>query len=538
MTNLANNNKNIGAALVTSLIFSFTLMVIIAALTYSMRLSKLSINTLVNDKLNVNTANSYLKNFSISQKADIDETMGKFRFLTLVDSATVGFYSKNTNGALYQAEPYMESYSLKHNLIKGGITKYTKRLIFNHLPNDIMTQYNKNTYPINIPYVSIAGMTKNLATYRLSNDKAIVDPEQGYIGVIQKDNYNLNITASGTNTTIGVPAALDKVAYNFSVGWNLKDGLWSIFLAVYDTTKIYTSSTSLRNLIDNSSQAQVELNNWKTVASLPDENTTDSSTVLTKWYYDVNNEVPKLAILRKQKSPTTAGNFLLAIYGTTYNKPTGVYTVGNASIIKETTNNIDTTKIFMVVADNAFTLDKADAKRLLVFYEDGGTTKIVQANLNTNNILTLGDLNAIMKFEPILVRKNATQMYLIYADNDSTYYIHNYRASNISSSSQSYVASDDIKKIIAKFGVLFIVTNSTIQVFDITTASVLNEIAIANGNYQILRDNDGKIYAKADSSATKHYISTGCSSGCDIIAELENVDPYLGFVYENTEYTD
>ena len=554
MMSIVNNKTIKGSALLTSLIFAFVLMVIISSLAYNFQISKSSIDSLVDDRVNTSVDNGYLEDLFVSASVDqtVDNTVGDFRFLTTVNSITPAFYPKNTNVALYQAEPYIMSHNLTHSFINDGVTEYVKNIIFNSLPNDTMTQYSPDIYPINVPFVNIDGMSGDLATDKLSSGSSILDSERGFIGTISKNGSNLDIIASGTSKTVGVPGDLSLADYKFNIGWNLKDGLWSVFLAAYDTSKVYTSSTSLRNLVDNSTtQAQTDLNNWKNVASLPSGSSIPSgSVILTKWMHDADDEVPKPVILRKQESADTPGNFLLAIYDTTYNSGTGVYTAGTATTTTETTDDFDVTKVFMVIPDNAFILYKLDAKRPLIFYKDGSVTKVVQFNLHgAGSILVLGDLNPIVDSEPILVRKNATQSYLVYHNDVAgfwgTYYFytHVYSAGVLNTTAITPIQSvtGAIQKLIPKFGVLFVVTSSNIYIdsFDDGNDPLLNRIPIASGNYQILRDDDGKIYATSDDSATKHYIRTegSCSTnGCTTIDELNNIAPYLGLVYRNDEH--
>ena len=544
-----------GAALVTALIFSFALMVIMAALAYNMMISKSAIDTLVDDEINANIDNGYLDGLALSQ--NIDETVGQLRFVTTVNSETAGFYTKNTNGALYQAEPYLISHYITHNFINNGITEYTKNILFNSLPSDTMTQYSEDVYPINVPFVNVDGMTGDLAAYKLSSGSTVLDTERGFIGTIEKNSGDLNITASGTATTVGVPNDLSTADYKFSVGWNLKDGLWSVFLAAYDTSKAYTSSTTLRNLVDNSGQAQTDLNNWKGIASLPSGSSIPSgSVILTKWSHDADDEAPKPVILRKREVTEGSGTYTLEVYDTTYNSGTGVYTAGTPATTTATSNDFDVTKVFMVIPDNAFTLDKLDAKRPLIFYEDGSITKAIQFNVHgAGNITTLGDLSPVMSAEPVLVRKNATQMYLIYSGGASTYYAHTYSPGvlDVNAITPIQSVSGTIDKLIPKFGVLFIVTSSYIYVddFDTATSGLINRITAPDSDYQFMRDDDGEIFAiKSGLSCTlagdcnnndKLYIRDegSCSSytgGCAAIDELNNISPYLGMVYKNDEH--
>ena len=57
---------------------------------------------------------------------------------------------------------------------------------------------------------------------------------------------------------------------------------------------------------------------------------------------------------------------------------------------------------------------------------------------------------------------------------------------------------ETIQKIIAKFGAIFVITNSNIYVRSIEDNSTISSVAIDDSNYQILRDGNGQIYAIAD----------------------------------------
>ena len=134
-------------------------------------------------------------------------------------------------------------------------------------------------------------------------------------------------------------------------------------------------------------------------------------------------------------------------------------------------------------------------------------------------------------------------MYLIYSNGASTYYIHNYSPGvlDVNAITPIHSVIGIIEKIIPKFSALFIVTSSNIYIdsFDDGNDLLLNKIPIVSGDYQILRDSDGKIYATADDSITKYYIRTegSCTTdGCTIIDGLNNIGPSLGLVYRNDEH--
>ncbi len=133
-------------------------MVIVSSLAYNLRLSKLAITSLIDENTNVNVDEGYLKALFANGGAnsDITDTAGDFSFETTVNSITPGFYPKNTNVALYQAEPYIISHNLTHNFINSGSTEYVKNIILNRLPNDTYVGYDDNLKPLNVPYVKIS----------------------------------------------------------------------------------------------------------------------------------------------------------------------------------------------------------------------------------------------------------------------------------------------------------------------------------------------------------------------------------------------
>ncbi|QLE78763.1 hypothetical protein FLM55_03005 [Francisella sp. Scap27] len=552
-------SKQKGSALFTALLFSFVLMVIMSALAYNYRVSMLTIESLVDDEINVNVDEGYLNDMFATNdiNSDIQETVGDFTFSTVVDFIAPGFQFEHTNGALYQADPYLMSYRSTHNFINNGVTEYTKELIFNSLPADTYTSYDESVKPINVPFVNVDGITGDAAIYKLSSGSSmILDNERGYIGSISKDGDNLDIVAMNTSSTVGVPGDLSEDDYKFSIGWNLKDGLWNLLLATYDTNKVYTSSTTLRNLVDNSGQAQTDLNNWSQVASLPSGSSIPSgSVILTKWIHDADNDdldnsitaTPKLVVVRKQERTAGSGTFNLVIYGTTHNIGTNVYSAKIPAAV-ETTD-----------------------ERPLVFFQDDGVTKVIQFNTHGSaGITSLGDLgnngSALVQAEPILVRKNELQSYLIYYDK-SNYYTHVYTHGTTSDSDESKnvnsslnataiisePVSGTIQKLIPKFGALFIVTDTNIYVddFDYSTSVLVNNIPENDSKAQILRDDSGQIYAMPDgldciiagncNDNNRLYIRDegSCASytgGCDKIDELNNIATYLGLIYKKSEH--
>lgn len=552
-------SKHKGSALLTALLFSFVLMVVISALAYNYRVSMLAIDSLVDDEVNINVDEGYLDDMFMTNDINnnIQDTVGDFTFNTTVNSISPAFSPDNTNAALYQADPYVMSHDFTHNFINNGRTEYTKELIFNSLPSNSYTDYDEDIQPINVPYVNVNGMTGALAEYKLGGGDSILDNERGYIGSITKAGAELDMVVSDISIDIAVPGDLSEDDYKFSIGWNLEDGRWNMLLAIYDTSHVYTASTSLRNLMDNLPQAEADLIDWGQVASLPNSSSIPSgSVILTKWIHDADDEVSKPVIVRKQERAASSGTYDLVIYGTTFNTATGVYTV-KAPARVQATDDFDMTKVFMIVPDEALTLEALNARRPLVFFQDDSVTKVIQFNTHgVDGVVNLGNLGGsifggdLVQAEPVLVKRNELQDYLIYYD-DNTYYTHLYRAGSLNTTAIiAQTVNGTIQKIIPKFGALFIVTDSNIYVddFDYSSSVLANNIVSANSEAQILRDDFGDIYAMPNGLSC--MIAGNCNDnqrlfirdagdcsaytgGCDFIDELNNISPYLGLIYNH-----
>lgn len=547
-----------GSSLLTALIFSFVLMVIVSAIAYNFRVGSLAVTTLINEERNINIDEGYIKNLADSGSLAIahDETINNFRLETTPDSMIPKFYVNNTNVSLYSAEPFIFSYDVTHNFYNNGVNEYTKNIIFNTLIDSVYTQYDEDLCPINVPYVNTAAMSDNFA-YRFAGDDSISQP--GYVGYIQRNSSTLEISAEGNNTTVNKPLLLSS-EYKFSLGWDLRAGSWYILLAVYDADKVYTSSTLLNNIMSNSAQAKIDLENWHEVTiSVPAESTVSSgSVILTRWYHDSGADVPKPLILKKDEQSDTPGTYYLNFYNSTYNSGTEIFSALLSESVS-TTNDFDVTKVFMTVPDKDFNLD---ASIPLVFMEDGSSSKVYQYNLHNLKTATyLGTLSTSVSQEPVLVKKNNTQSYLIY-HNGKKFYIHDYTAGTLNVNEivpggQSFLKlpfySQELEKIIPKFGALFIVTENNIYIDDFGgNTQMVNKISRPGGasEFQILRDNDGLIYIMPDGLTCqingscdeddRLYIRdegncAGYTGGCDFIDELNNIGPYLGMVYKNIQ---
>lgn len=109
-------------------------------------------------------------------------------------------------------------------------------------------------------------------------------------------------------------------------------------------------------------------------------------------------------------------------------------------------------------------------------------------------------------------------------------------------------AGGDIRKVIVRFGALFIFTDNYCYVTNLDdNAQTLSRLSIASDkNYQVLRDGSGGIYIMPDglecmiddncNSNNRIYISSGCTGfDCDAVAELNSLSNILGLIYESND---
>ncbi|QIV95042.1 hypothetical protein [Allofrancisella frigidaquae] len=539
---MLKSKKLKGSSLLTTLIFAFVLMVIISALAYNFRISALAVNTLVSKEENINVEEGYIDDIFVTHDVantldeSIDESAGSFRFLTTHNSTIPGFSFENINAELYQADPYLLSSNLTYQFFYNNVVQSTTNLIFNSLIGDIMIQYSDNIYPLNVPYVNSDSIKDSLViNYKLDNGGKIVSNKRAYIGYIEKNSNKLDIKASGTDSSVTIPTDLAISDYKFSVGWDLKSGNWNIYLAVYDSDKTYTSSTTLDNLVDNASQAQVDLANWQQTVMPSGSGIVSGSTVLTKWFQDSSVDIPKLLILRKViRSEGGQDVYDLDVHSSIYDANSKVFTATSPASFRSTSDLLSS-NVTVALPDNLFTLDVVNP--LVQEGRNFMTYDPINYSLSSATQLAISSTGT-----PVILRKNNTDLYYIIF-NGSQYYQYNYTGSAINGSQHVDYSGETINKIIAKFEALFIFTDQYLRVNDFST-NTLSILSIdSTKEYQILRDDNGQIYAMPDGLAcninnscdsnSRVYIDTGCSTYCDEITALNGIYQNLGLVYRS-----
>ena len=601
--------KNRGSALLATLIFAFVLMVVISALAYNYRMDSLAVNTMLDQKQNIGVDEGYFGGVigAVDTSGNSETTIGDYRFQTNMDSSILKFVYEDSNADLYEAEPYIITYNYTHRFFENEINRYTREFIYNTLPTSYnMTQYDRSIIHLNLPYVNTEGMSEAESNYKIgSQNSALI--EGGYIGYLEKpvidgydgtgseDDYiveqgngnikyiichkpedggnrivvsenswsahydhgdyrgpcldngsrNFTINVYGNTLTMTFPEVLALSYYHFSVGWGLENGQWTLYLAVYDLDRVYTSSATLNDIKNNPSTAEVALSNWKEVSGLLEFDGGDIVNVT--WYFDNVEDVPKLMILEKFFRNS---NYDIDVYKTTYASTTKTYAAILTDSFVTGPTYFNDKEVFTVVPDSLFTLFGAvplifQGKNIIDFNYDAPYTLGDGAG-STKSVLTASVTN-----KPVIIKKNATQFYIVYFNNNTVYkYLYNYGvgAPSLVLPNNSF-SGQTIQKIIAKYGALFIITNSNIYVENISNSALISRVAIYGANYQIARDSSGRIYAMPDgftctingncNTSSRVYLDSGCgaySGGCDAMNELDDLSSYLNIVYKNFSY--
>lgn len=539
--------KNRGSALLTSLIFAFVIMIVISSLAYNFRIGTLSINSLANQNINTQIDEGYIHDNLFEQDFTqaIDENIDDARFVTTPTRVEFPFLS-NSSAKLYEGEPFFASYELEHNFFYESVLQRTVNMIINEIEyNNFYTQYEEDIYPINVPYLNRSALSSQDATHKLDNGE-INESQIGYIGYLMKDGTNLDYSVSGNTGSLAIPNDINT-DYKFSVGWDIVDGLRSFFLAVYNSDKVYTSSTTLDNLLNHGGQATTDLGNFELITGIPSGSTIASgSIILTKWYHDNSQAVPKPLILRKIDR---SGDHELDAYSPAYNSGNNSY---EASLFDTFTSDTDFSSgsVFIVSPDWDANLGSApplviENKNLLDFNRDGNY-RFGDGTGSTNTQLQYAG-----EFEPLLVRRNESELFLILYDTDYLYrYIYSSANNPVLAITPltSYAAGGAIHKVIVRFGALFIFNNAFCYVVNFDdNAQILSRLNIASDqNYQVLRDGSGEIYIMPNglecmidgncNSANRIYISSGCTGyDCSAVAKLNSLSNILGLIYEGTD---
>lgn len=284
-----------GSSLALTLIFATTIGIVLAGVGYTLKTNLLrskSVNeALQSDLLRKSDLNNQIDNNTLSNpyanQTVPDSAIGNITVHSEVTSLEPIYYSSE----LYSAKAYLQ-YIVNQNFSENGKTIFNKTVRYNALPPSSYEQYSDDLIPINVPIINPNNMDNNEAEYRLS-DGVMLDTNMGYVDSFKKDASN-NLHLVAANKTISTPAGLSS-DFKTVIGWDLVNGRWTLYLAIFDASKIYVTNFSLANIMD----ASVLSPTWQEINI--NANSSSPYIILLKaiWYQPNANTSPNLLVVTK-----------------------------------------------------------------------------------------------------------------------------------------------------------------------------------------------------------------------------------------------
>lgn len=246
------NTKITGSALLMALIFSFVIMVMLGGLLYTFKMGMLTTKSIIKNSNDKVLGESYISkakddiNFTKSSEFEI----GKSKFeITVNEDDISSFFPTMTNAELFQSQEY-KSYDVIYKAFNQGTkVDLTERIIYNALAANTYQNFDGDYTPINVPMINPEAMTNyQERIYRLKSDGSIENAPKGFIGFVEKQNKQLNIFTDKAKIGVAIPDGMGT-DYKVKIGWNLEKGKWTLYLLLYDTDKLFTSSIALDDLL-------------------------------------------------------------------------------------------------------------------------------------------------------------------------------------------------------------------------------------------------------------------------------------------------
>lgn len=299
-----------------ALIFSFVIMVMLTGLLYTFKMGLLTTKSIIKNSDDKILGETYIS----KAKDDIDFTkssefkIGDSKFEVIVDDEDISeFFPKGTNAELFQSQEYSSYNAIYKAFNLGTVANLTEKVIYNALTANIYQNFNGDYVPINVPMINPDAMTNyQERTYRLESDGTIEEAPKGFIGFIQKQNKQLDIFTEKAKIGVPIPDAMGT-DYKVKIGWNLEKGKWSVYLLLYDTDKLFTSSFLLEDILSEEVQGLDEDNEalgneigkWKAVVTGGGRGLGTSGEQFIKdgiidvvWYFEDADGPPQIMLVR------------------------------------------------------------------------------------------------------------------------------------------------------------------------------------------------------------------------------------------------
>lgn len=426
------NKKITGSALLMALIFSFVIMVMLGGLLYTFKMGMLTTKSIIKNSNDKVLGESYLSkakddiNFTKSSEFEI----GKSKFeITVNEDDISSFFPTMTNAELFQSQEY-KSYDVIYKAFNQGTkVDLTERIIYNALAANTYQNFDGDYTPINVPMINPEAMTNyQERIYRLKSDGAIEDAPKGFIGFVEKQNKQLNIFTDKAKIGVAIPDGMGT-DYKVKIGWNLEKGKWTLYLLLYDTDKLFTSSIALDDLLSEDVKGLAkdnkkigdEIGKWHAVMAGNGKGRSSSGAQFVKdnilgvvWYFDNSDGAPEIMLVRKD-SQKKGNRQILEVYYSEYSTTNQSYVLKLAEKINFK-GDLDEDNVKLLVPDMANNLE---ANMVLIFHPNNESKTIMGiSDFNFNGDHRVGkSLDTYIDGEsfgkPVIVSKSDESMYII-----------------------------------------------------------------------------------------------------------------------------
>ncbi|GMN89289.1 hypothetical protein [Francisella sciaenopsi] len=426
------NTKITGSALLMALIFSFVIMVMLGGLLYTFKMGMLTTKSIIKNSNDKVLGESYISkakddiNFTKSSEFEI----GKSKFeITVNEDDISSFFPTMTNAELFQSQEY-KSYDVIYKAFNQGTkVDLTERIIYNALAANTYQNFDGDYTPINVPMINPEAMTNyQERIYRLKSDGTIEDAPKGFIGFVEKQNKQLNIFTDKAKIGVAIPDGMGT-DYKVKIGWNLEKGKWTLYLLLYDTDKLFTSSIALDDLLSEDVKGLAkdnkkigdEIGKWQAVMVASGKGRSSSGAQFVKdnilgvvWYFDNSDGAPEIMLVRKD-SQKKGNRQVLEVYYSEYSTTNKSYVLKLAEKINFK-GDLDEDNIKLLVPDMANNLE---ANMVLIFHPNNESKTIMGiSDFNFNGDHRVGkSLDTYIDGEsfgkPVIVSKSDESMYII-----------------------------------------------------------------------------------------------------------------------------
>ncbi|MBK2094393.1 hypothetical protein IB680_01665 [Francisella philomiragia] len=426
------NTKITGSALLMALIFSFVIMVMLGGLLYTFKMGMLTTKSIIKNSNDKVLGESYLSkakddiNFTKSSEFEI----GKSKFeITVNEDDISSFFPTMTNAELFQSQEY-KSYDVIYKAFNQGTkVDLTERIIYNALAANTYQNFDGDYTPINVPMINLEAMTNyQERIYRLKSDGTIEDAPKGFIGFVEKQNKQLNIFTDKAKIGVAIPDGMGT-DYKVKIGWNLEKGKWTLYLLLYDTDKLFTSSIALDDLLSEDVKGLAkdnkkigdEIGKWHAVMAGNGKGRSSSGAQFVKdnilgvvWYFDNSDGAPEIMLVRKD-SQKKGNRQILEVYYSEYSTTNQSYVLKLAEKINFK-GDLDEDNVKLLVPDMANNLE---ANMVLIFHPNNESKTIMGiSDFNFNGDHRVGkSLDTYIDGEsfgkPVIVSKSDESMYII-----------------------------------------------------------------------------------------------------------------------------